>query len=97
VFSPENASEEKLTFFYRLNLSNPMCDFYIYNDKGILVKRLLKNKSIGNRGEIAWDGKDDYNNLSPSGIYVYAAEIYTATGEFKRYKDSFVIHRQKFK
>lgn len=97
VFSPENASEEKLTFFYRLNLSNPMCDFYIYNDKGILVKRLLKNKSIGNQGEIAWDGKDDYNNLSPSGIYVYAAEIYTATGEFKRYKDSFVIHRQKFK
>lgn len=95
VFSPDSATEEKLSFFYRMNLSNPMCDFSIYNDKGILVKRLLKNKSIGNQGEISWDGKDDYNNISPSGIYIYVAEIYTDSGELRHYKGSFVVHRQK--
>src|SRR5690625_1117780 len=93
VFAPHVPGQDRLILKYQLIMDNPMCDFYIYNDKGILVKRLHKNQSLGTKGEIHWFGEDDYNRLCPSGIYIYVAEIFNNLGERERFKGSFVFKR----
>ena len=43
----------------------------IFNIKGQKVKTLLNEKLEAGRHNLEWDGKDDNNNVSGSGIYLY--------------------------
>lgn len=63
----------------------------IFNDKGRLVNRLIRNKSLSKQGKIIWDGRTEQGQLAPSGIYLYHIEIYNQFGYSAIYKDSFVL------
>lgn len=94
VFAPNALhSDSHLIVEYMINMQNPLCNFYIYNENGILVKRLLNNQSLATKGEIVWNGTDDYNKLCPSGIYIYTSEIYNHLGDTQQFKASIVLYR----
>jgi len=56
----------------------------IYNNKGQLIKTLVKkNISTGNHN-IIWNGKDDKNNSVSSGIYLYKLNVNGKTEAVKK-------------
>lgn len=92
VFSSTAADyNSSMTFDYNINMVNAMCNFHLYNEKGILVKRLIENKSLATNGAVTWDGKDDQGHPCPSGLYIYTIEIYNDLGETLQFKKSFAI------
>ncbi len=72
VFTPNgDGSNEQVTFEYK-NLEERSIVCWIYDIKGAAVKQLdidpLKDK-------FSWDGKDENNDVAPSGIYIYQIEV----------------------
>ena len=54
------------------NLPKPeICTLKIYNIKGELVKTLLSENLKTGKHTITWDGKDDHDSLTTSGVYFY--------------------------
>jgi len=55
----------------------------IYNILGIRVRTLLKGEGV-NAGyhQVVWDGRDDYGNVVPSGVYLY----HLSAGDFQASK-----------
>lgn len=91
-FSPNgDGFEDSLEIRYEFNVKNPMLNISIFNDKGRLVNRLIRNKSSGNKGSINWDGLHENGSLCSPGIYIMKAEVYTAEGYTKAYKSSFLL------
>ncbi|MCD4650396.1 MAG: T9SS type A sorting domain-containing protein, partial [Candidatus Cloacimonetes bacterium] len=63
-FNPETTIEFNLDKSTRTELS-------VYNIKGQLVKTLVNQCLKSGVHRIHWDGKDDFNHLSASGIYFF--------------------------
>lgn len=92
TFSPNgDGFEDSLEIMYEFNLKNPMLNISIFDDKGRLINRLIRNKSSGNKGVINWHGLHENGSLCSPGIYIMKAEVYTAEGYTKAYKSSFLL------
>ncbi|WP_079717994.1 lamin tail domain-containing protein [Parapedobacter luteus] len=92
TFSPDNDGfEDELEINYQFPDQGFMATVNIYNDKGVLVKRLQRNQSLANKGTITWDGLSDANQPLPVGIYIAVIETYNAHGARKVYRKSFVL------
>ncbi|WP_164110935.1 MULTISPECIES: lamin tail domain-containing protein [Sphingobacterium] len=90
--SPDGDSfEDQLEINYKLKATNYMLTVHIYNEKGILVKRLIRNESTASEGKITWDCRGDNGHQAPAGHYIYWAEIYDDTGSREVFKGSFVM------
>ncbi|SFS70705.1 C-terminal domain of CHU protein family protein [Sphingobacterium wenxiniae] len=98
TFSPNgDGFEDQLHFIYAFSEENPMFTLQIFDDRGRSVNRLIRNKSVGQQGEISWDGKDENGHDCTGGIYIFQAEMYTAKGYFQSFKGSFVLVRDSSK
>lgn len=92
TFSPDNDGfEDRLEINYHLPESGFMANIDIYTEQGRLVKRLVRNQSVGTRGTVYWDGLSDVNMQLPIGIYIAVVEVYNAYGVRKVYRKSFVL------
>lgn len=95
TFSPDgDFFEDELEIEYKLNETNHMVNLNIYNEKGILIKRLKRNESIGAVGKITWDGLDENGQHAMAGHYILWAELHTDKGYRKVYKSAFVLIRK---
>lgn len=95
TFSPDgDFFEDELEINYNLNGANHMININIYNEKGILIKRLKRNESLGTAGKITWDGFDENGQDALAGHYILWAEIYNDKGHRKVYKSAFVLVRK---
>lgn len=72
VFTPNgDNSNKQVTFKYENdNESSIVC--WIYDIKGSVVRQL---DIVGSGDEFTWDGKDEGENIVPSGIYIYQIEV----------------------
>jgi hypothetical protein len=52
----------------------------IYDVRGRLVHHLLNNAPIGATHQVIWNGRDDANQLAPTGIYIVYLQAIQATG-----------------
>ncbi|WP_262248775.1 T9SS type B sorting domain-containing protein [Parapedobacter soli] len=92
TFSPDgDGFEDRLEINYRLPESGFMANIDIYNDQGVLVKRLVRNESVATQGTIYWDGVSDANIRLPVGVYIAVIEVYSAQGVRKIYRRSVVL------
>ena len=92
TFSPDNDGfEDLLEISYKLPNPGKIANVSIFNDKGLLVKRLLKNFTLNTEGLFVWDGLNDQNQLAPGGIYLLQAEIFDTEGQSKRFNKAFVL------
>ncbi|MHC8947642.1 lamin tail domain-containing protein [Sphingobacterium hungaricum] len=95
TFSPDlDNFQDFLEMNYELSQGNLMINAYIFNDKGNLVNRLIRNQNIGTKGIITWDGKSENKQDAADGIYIFYIELYSEDGVFETYKESFVLVRK---
>ena len=66
----------------------------IYNDQGALIKKLVRNETIGAEGQWIWDGLTDTNQKAKIGVYIVYAELFDLSGNVKKYKKTAVLAGQ---
>ncbi|HYK76857.1 MAG TPA: hypothetical protein VEV16_07765, partial [Daejeonella sp.] len=92
TFSPDNDGfEDQLQINYRLDKPGYVANINIFNDKGILVRKLCRNLTLALAGSFNWDGLNDFAELSPTGIYLIYAELFDLDGQVKRFRKTCVL------
>ena len=92
TFSPDNDGFEDLfELNYRSSVPGDIATINIFNDQGTLIKKLVTNYTLNTEGTLVWDGLNDYNQMSPVGIYILQAEIFNLEGKVKRSRKSFAL------
>lgn len=91
-FSPDNDGfDDVLNIAYQFNEPGSVANILIYDAKGRLVKNLVKNEYLGTQGTFSWDGIYENNEKAAIGIYIVYAEIFSVTGDVKKYKKPCVV------
>lgn len=92
TFSPDNDGfEDFIEMNYQFNESGRIANVSVFNDKGQLIKRILKNYTLNSQGSFQWDGFDENSQLAREGIYIIHAEIFNTEGETKIFRKSFAL------
>ena len=77
VISPDNDGfEDYAEIICTLPDEEYRVNIVAYNNRGHPVKQLAKNVLCGNEAVFRWDGTDENNNLSPTGMYVIQIECW---------------------
>jgi hypothetical protein len=92
TFSPDgDGFQDLLQLDYQFTENASFATVNIFTDKGILVKKLMKNETIGTKGSLIWDGLDDRGQLGKIGIYVIIFDVFDLNGSTKRFKNTCVL------
>ena len=92
TFSPDNDGfEDILQMNYRLSNAGRIANVSIFNDQGVLIKKLLKNYTLNAEGSFIWDGFNEQSQLATSGIYLIYAEILDTSGLIRKYRRTCVL------
>lgn len=92
TFSPDDDGfEDVLQLDYQLSANANLATVNVFSDKGILIRRLLKNQTIGTKGTISWDGLTDKGQKAAVGIYVVLFDVLDLNGTTKRFKNTCVL------
>lgn len=92
TFSPDgDGFEDLLQINYRFTKNGNFATINIYNDKGVLIKKLTRNASIATTGVITWDGINDAGQMSKVGIYVIKFDVFDLNGVKKRFTQTCVL------
>jgi len=89
TFSPDHDGfEDLLQLDYQLSENASLVTINIYTDKGLLVRKLFKNETIGTKGSLRWDGLNDTGQTANIGIYVVVFDVFDLNGNTKRFKNT---------
>ncbi|MEY2799918.1 MAG: hypothetical protein RI934_906, partial [Bacteroidota bacterium] len=92
VFSPNaDGQNDILQINYQFSYQNPIADIDIFNREGQLVCALFHNYTLGQKGNIIWDGISK-SQFCPNGIYVLRFCLFDDKGLIKNYKIPFGIY-----
>ncbi|WP_165499772.1 lamin tail domain-containing protein [Pedobacter frigidisoli] len=92
TFSPDGDNfEDLMTLEYQVAENASLANVNVYNDKGRLVRKLLKNQTIGTNGALTWDGLNDDGQKAAIGIYVVLFDVFDLNGNTKRFKNTCVL------
>ncbi|SDM39722.1 Ig-like domain-containing protein [Daejeonella rubra] len=92
TFSPDNDGFEDLfEMKYKFSTAGEIANISIFNDQGVLIKKLIKNFTLNSEGTFIWDGLNEQSQLASPGIYLLNAEIFNLEGKIKRYRRSFAL------
>lgn len=87
IFTPNNDGfDDYLNIRYQFDESGYIMNVYIFDARGIKIRHLINNESVGTLGAFSWDGKNESGQLSNAGIYIIYIEIFDLKGNVKRYK-----------
>jgi hypothetical protein len=94
VFSPNNDGiDDFLKITYQSDKPGNMANITIYDSKGRIVRRLVRNSLLGLSDTFTWDGCDDNRSLSNTGIYIIHLSIFNLNGKTEEYKKVCVLSR----
>lgn len=97
VFSPNNDGvDDVLQINYKFDQPDLIANVTILNDRGIVVKRLLRNQPIGLEGTLIWDGTTDTNSAALTGIHFIYFEIFGLDGTVKKFRKTCVVAAGNF-
>jgi hypothetical protein len=81
IFSPDNDGyQDVILFNYALTETGHIADLNIYDDKGRLVRTLLKSELLSTSGTFSWDGIMDDDLKAPIGVYIAVFETFKSDG-----------------
>jgi len=95
IFSPDNDGFDDIIQFHYSNLkSGCVGNLTIYNERGIRVRRLMRNEILGGEGNAIWDGLSDEGEALEIGIYIATFETFNEEGIQVRHKRHFTLARK---
>ena len=96
IFSPDNDGHEDVIQFHYSNLkSGSVGNLTIYNERGIRVKRLIRNEYLGTKGNAIWDGLSDEGEPLEIGIYIATFDAFNQDGIQVRHMGDFTLARKR--
>lgn len=91
-FSPDgDGFEDVLQIQYRPDQSGLQATMQIFDATGRLVKHLVRNALLESSGSFKWDGTTDDGFKARIGIYIVAAQIFSANGKKIEFKKPVVL------
>ncbi|RZK42238.1 MAG: lamin tail domain-containing protein [Pedobacter sp.] len=82
VFSPDgDGVDDLLTLNYELEKGDYVGSVAVYNERGMLVKQILRNNTLPKIGTLIWDGTNESGNLNRVGVYIIKFEAFTLDGK----------------
>jgi hypothetical protein len=95
IFSPDNdGMDDVIQFHFSEMKSGCVGNLTIYNERGIRVKRLVRNEYLGPEGNAIWDGLSDNGEALAIGIYIATFEAFNEDGMQVNYKRDFILARK---
>ena len=95
IFSPDNdGMDDVIQFHFSEMKSGCVGNLTIYNERGIRVKRLIRNEYLGPEGNVIWDGISDNGEALAIGIYIATFEAFNEDGIQVNYKRDFILARK---
>jgi len=92
LFSPDNDGyNDFLSINFQFGTPGTVATVTIFDSKGRLIRRLLKEKLLETEGIWIWDGLNEVGNQVKYGIYLIFVETYQADGSTKKFKLSCVV------
>ncbi|MGY3052898.1 hypothetical protein ACVWYG_001094 [Pedobacter sp. UYEF25] len=92
TFSPDgDGFEDFLQIDYQFATGEKFATVNVFSDRGVLVKRLLKNQTISTKGSLNWDGFTDSGTKANVGIYIVLFDVFDLKGQTSRYKKTCVL------
>ena len=95
IFSPDNdGMDDVIQFHFSEMKSGSVGNLTIYNERGIRVKRLMRNEYLGPEGNTIWDGLSDEGEALEIGIYIATFEAFNEDGIQFKHKRDFILARK---
>lgn len=92
TFSPDfDGFQDYTTINYHLEEAGFVANITIYDAGGRLVKRLVTNALLGERGVFQWNGLDEENQKVGIGIYVINFEVFDLAGDKIHWRRTCVV------
>ncbi len=92
LFTPNDDGDKDLLHIrFNLDEGGWQSNIKIYNDRGMIVKNLISNYWIENKGSFEWDGSDDNKEMAKAGIYLVYFEVFNDRGEKLAFKKVCVL------
>lgn len=95
IFSPDlDGYNDNLNISFLLDKPGYVGNITVYTDKGILIKRLVQNELLTQKGTYSWDGSTERGEKASIGIYVVYMEIFGLDGAVRNFKKTCVLAQQ---
>ncbi len=92
VFSPDlDGYNDLLYIYYKFAEPGYIANVQIFDSKGRLIRKLVRNELCSTNGYFVWDGLNDANMKAEIGIYVVYVEIFNLNGQTKSFKKHCVV------
>ncbi len=92
IFSPDNDGyNDVLNINYVFDAPGYIGNISIFDEKGRLVRSLIKNQLLAISGTVSWDGTTDNNEKARIGIFIVFFEAFDLKGNVKHYKKTCVV------
>lgn len=95
VFSPDNDGYDDVAFIqYQAKEPGWVANITLFDAKGIKVRHLVKNGTMGLKGSWRWDGLNEQRQKLPVGTYVVFIELFNLQGKKQHFKQTIVLARK---
>ena len=91
TFSPRSGPESVMVARYELPKPGFICNLFVHDSNGQLIKRLLRNELMSTEGIITWDGSNENGMIERMGIYIISGDFFHADGDIIRVKEVCVL------
>lgn len=95
VFSPDSDGfDDVATIQYQLAETGFVANVSIFDASGRLVRYLVKNDLLSQKGFWKWDGLGESQNKLPVGTYIIFTEMFNLEGKKQSFKHTIVLARR---
>ncbi len=92
VFSPDNDGyQDVINIIFKTDVPGYAGSITIFDQRGRLIRNLVKNELWGNSGTYSWDGITNSLDKAPIGVYVILVEVFDLNGNTRQYKKTCVV------
>ncbi len=92
TFSPDNDGfEDVMQFNYEMQEAGMIGTIRIYDDRGRIIKELVKSELLATKGSFNWDGVTEKNQKASIGTYVVYFESFNSDGVVLNVRKAFVL------
>jgi flagellar hook assembly protein FlgD len=92
TFSPDNDGiEDIMQFNYEMEEAGMIGTIRIFDDRGRLIKDLVKSELLATKGSFNWDGITEKNQKASIGTYIVFFETFNSEGMVFISRKSFVL------